>query len=175
MSGFLSYPVGLRVTTPSLFQNSLLSYRYWQGYRRSSQKPEDIPYSSTPPNSSDDLANQTSSLFLEDSNHLCQNTRKATLVNKRNYHGISLLSIIGKIVTKIIQSIYRKQNSQEEQAGVLEDRIRCGTVKHQGKVNYTVISISEKSNVCQFSNGLAGVVGDAHGFGVYNYNPRISI
>ena len=63
----------------------------------------------------------------------------------KNYRGISLLSIVGKIFTKIIQSRlqkYREQTSREEQAGfrpnrgccdqifairqLLEERIRCG-------------------------------------------------
>lgn len=63
----------------------------------------------------------------------------------KNYRGISLLSIVGKIFTKIIQSRlqkHREQTSREEQAGfrpyrgctdqifairqLMEERIRCG-------------------------------------------------
>ena len=71
--------------------------------------------------------------------------KKGDISECKNYRGISLLSIVGKIFTKIIQSRlqkYREQTSREEQAGfrphrgcydqiftirqLLEERIRCG-------------------------------------------------
>ena len=70
--------------------------------------------------------------------------KKGYISECKNYHAISLLSIVGKVFTKIIRSRlqkYREQTSREEQAGfrvhrgccdqiftlrqLLEERIRC--------------------------------------------------